>query len=71
MKLYSKKCKANILGTSGGVMVSKQAKQTSTREFGLHSWPYSYGLVLHLSKNLSKLLKKKNHSVTNEVSFDT
>ena len=45
-------------GTSGGVMVSKQDKQTFTSEFDSHWAPHSHGLAPHLSKRkLSKLLK--------------
>ncbi len=44
-----------VLGTSSGVMVSKLDWQTYTSEFESHWVPHSYGLVLHLSKKLSKL----------------
>ena len=44
-------------GTSGGVTVSKLDKQTYTSESESHWVPISYGLVLHLSKKLSKSLQ--------------
>ena len=39
---------------TGGVMVSKLGLQTYTSEFESHWVPFSYGLVPHLSKKLSK-----------------
>ena len=44
------------MGTSGGVTVSKLDLQTYTCEFESHWVPHSFGLVLHRSKELCKLL---------------
>ena len=44
-----------LVGTSGGVMVSKLDWQAYMSEFESHWVPLSYGLVPHLSKKLSKL----------------
>ena len=43
--------------SSGGVMVSMLDQQTYTSEFDSHWVSHSCGLVLHLSKKLSKLKK--------------
>ena len=43
------------VATSGAVIVSKLDSQTFASEFESHWMPYSFGLVLHLSKKLSKL----------------
>ena len=45
-----------LLGTSGGVMVSKLDSQTYTSEFESHWVPHSFGLVLNRSKDLRNLL---------------
>ena len=45
------------LGTAGGVIVSKLDEKIFKSEFKSHWEPYSYGLVPHLNKMLSKLLQ--------------
>ena len=44
----------NTEGSWGGVIVSKLHKKTYTSEFESHWVPDSHGLVLRLSKKLSK-----------------
>ena len=45
----------SAMGALGGVVVIKQHKRTNASEFMSHWVPHSNGLVLHLSKKLSKL----------------
>ena len=59
--MVSKKKKKK--GASGGVMVSMLDEQTYTSEFDSHWVPHSCGLVLHLSKKLSKLNLKEHYKV--------
>ena len=47
-----------LLGTSGGVMVSKLDSQNYTSEFESHWVSHSFGLVLNRSKDLRKLLPR-------------
>ena len=45
-----KKMTKNLVGTPGGVMVSKLDEPTFMNKFESHWATYSYGPVLHLSK---------------------
>ena len=51
----------------GGWMFSKLDSQTFTSEFGSHCVIYSYGLVPHLSKKLTKLLSIAGLGTSNGV----